>query len=326
MRHTFPSSPTRAAAFSVALLSAGTAIAAPLPGTFTGVTKQGQAISVVVNAGSQVTAWTVGYQCPGFSSTTTVNTGSCSVSGEAFACGPTGCSPFVSNSRLAGTFDHDGTRVRGYLTVNHKPDAVSPCCVISNLPWVAVHESVVFDDGFESASVARWSDFTSPGPILEFHLRSQHWAAAGTDALRVEVDGAPVFVLEEGDPDFVSGYRQVRIDLAAHAGTTRALRFEATSYADSTLANFFLDDVAIACASPVGNPVADPSFESGTPNPSWAETSTNFGSPLCSPGTCGFAGARTGSWWAWFGGIDGMLEEGSLTQSAVAIPTCPATP
>jgi uncharacterized repeat protein (TIGR01451 family) len=54
------------------------------------------------------------------------------------------------------------------------------------------------------------------------------------------------------------------------------------------------------------NPVQDGSFEAGTPNPFWNESSTNFGTPLCDAGGCGTgggtAGPRTGLWWAWFGG------------------------
>ena len=65
----------------------------------------------------------------------------------------------------------------------------------------------------------------------------------------------------------------------------------------------------------------DGGFESGTPNAFWDEASTNFGTPLCTTGACGFGGGtgpRTGSWWAWFGGI-GATEVGHLSQD-VEIP------
>jgi hypothetical protein len=68
------------------------------------------------------------------------------------------------------------------------------------------------------------------------------------------------------------------------------------------------------------NVVNDGSFEAGSPNPFWAEASTNFGTPLCDPG-CGGAGARTGDWWVWFGGAGASTAEvGSVTQ-AITIPT-----
>ncbi len=71
--------------------------------------------------------------------------------------------------------------------------------------------------------------------------------------------------------------------------------------------------------APSADVVRDGSFEAGTPNPFWGETSTNFGTPLCSLAGCGVAGARTGNWWAWFGGTT-VFEAGSLSQS-VTIPS-----
>ncbi len=59
--------------------------------------------------------------------------------------------------------------------------------------------------------------------------------------------------------------------------------------------------------------VSDGSFESGTPSAWWAETSTNFGTPLCDA-SCGYALARSGNWYAWFGGTP-VLEAGTLSQS-----------
>jgi hypothetical protein len=75
------------------------------------------------------------------------------------------------------------------------------------------------------------------------------------------------------------------------------------------------------------NFIADGSFEASTFNglfmdsPAWIETSTNFGSPICDPGFCGLGGGtgpRTGTFWAWFGGISAP-ETGTLDQ-AVTIP------
>lgn len=71
-----------------------------------------------------------------------------------------------------------------------------------------------------------------------------------------------------------------------------------------------------------GNIVGDPSFEAGTPNPIWTETSTNFGTPLCTVAGCGTGtgtGPHTGDWWAWFGGI-AAFEDGTVSQG-IMIPT-----
>jgi len=58
--------------------------------------------------------------------------------------------------------------------------------------------------------------------------------------------------------------------------------------------------------APSADVIQDGSFEAGTPNPFWSESSTAFGSPICSVGLCGSgggtAGPRTGSYWVWFGG------------------------
>jgi hypothetical protein len=65
--------------------------------------------------------------------------------------------------------------------------------------------------------------------------------------------------------------------------------------------------------------IEDGSFEAGSPNAFWNETSTNFGTPLCDAGTCGTgggtAGPNTGAWWAWFGGAGvGTFETGTVDQ------------
>jgi hypothetical protein len=64
------------------------------------------------------------------------------------------------------------------------------------------------------------------------------------------------------------------------------------------------------------NFVTDGSFEAGVGAGTWTASSTNFGTPLCDAlcGSNGGTGPRTGSVFAWFGGID-EFEEGSLEQS-----------
>jgi hypothetical protein len=74
------------------------------------------------------------------------------------------------------------------------------------------------------------------------------------------------------------------------------------------------------------NAIVDGSFEGGAFAGNWTEFSSNFGTPLCDPGSCGFGGGtgpNTGDWWAWFGGI-GAFEEGSVEQ-VVVIPATAST-
>ncbi len=63
--------------------------------------------------------------------------------------------------------------------------------------------------------------------------------------------------------------------------------------------------------------ISDGSFEAGTPNVFWAESSVNFGTPLCALSVCSSGVPRTGAWWAWFGSLTGVTETASLSQNVV---------
>lgn len=76
----------------------------------------------------------------------------------------------------------------------------------------------------------------------------------------------------------------------------------------------------------------DPSFNAGSPNPSWTEVSTNAGTPLCTVTNCGNGGGtgpRTGLWWFWGGGIavpfPNFVEESAWVEQTVTIPAGTAT-
>ena len=77
----------------------------------------------------------------------------------------------------------------------------------------------------------------------------------------------------------------------------------------------------------------DPSYEGGSPNAAWTESSTLFTTPLCSVASgCNGAvgsGARTGTWWFWGGGapppIIGADQEVSIVSQVVTIPVGTAT-
>jgi hypothetical protein len=67
--------------------------------------------------------------------------------------------------------------------------------------------------------------------------------------------------------------------------------------------------------------INDGSFELGSPNAEWAETSTTFPNVICSTAVCGAGagtvGPRTGTFWVWLGGAGGgsANETGTVTQS-----------
>ena len=64
------------------------------------------------------------------------------------------------------------------------------------------------------------------------------------------------------------------------------------------------------------NIMADPGFETGTPNEMWEEASALFGTPLCDATCTTDEGAApySGDWWIWFGGMDDV-EQASMAQT-----------
>lgn len=75
------------------------------------------------------------------------------------------------------------------------------------------------------------------------------------------------------------------------------------------------------CSLPVApdntNLVADPGFEAGPFGGVWTESSVGFGTPICSSENCFESFQRSGSHWAWFGGVIIDPEEALLSQSLV---------
>lgn len=68
------------------------------------------------------------------------------------------------------------------------------------------------------------------------------------------------------------------------------------------------------------NIIIDGGFESGPGGTAWTQSSTNFGTPICDPSTCGTGtgtGPRNGNYWAWFGGYAGGIETGTISQTVV---------
>ncbi|MEZ5454835.1 MAG: DUF11 domain-containing protein [Lysobacteraceae bacterium] len=96
----------------------------------------------------------------------------------------------------------------------------------------------------------------------------------------------------------------------------------ATATIDATEGDPAAGNNTASAANGGGNLIADPSFEDGSPNGFWTESSTNFGTPLCTTAACGTgggtAGPRTGTWWAWFGGSSAT--ETATTGQSVTIP------
>ncbi|HPO13326.1 MAG TPA: PKD domain-containing protein [Candidatus Hydrogenedentes bacterium] len=65
-----------------------------------------------------------------------------------------------------------------------------------------------------------------------------------------------------------------------------------------------------------GNLLADPSFESGSPNEAWQESSTGL-TPLCDAECDGTLHSRTGEWWVWFSGNADAATDGAVWQTVI---------
>ncbi len=74
-------------------------------------------------------------------------------------------------------------------------------------------------------------------------------------------------------------------------------------------------------AAPLAEVLQDGGFELGDPNPYWEVDSLNFGTVLCDSFCSDSAenAPRSGSWWAWFGGID-ALETAYASQELTIAP------
>ncbi|MET0554349.1 MAG: hypothetical protein ABW221_15000 [Vicinamibacteria bacterium] len=69
--------------------------------------------------------------------------------------------------------------------------------------------------------------------------------------------------------------------------------------------------------------VQDGGFEAGVVPTFWTQSSTNFGTPICSVALCGDGGgsaaARSGTFWTWLGGAE-LARSAAVSQSATLAP------
>jgi hypothetical protein len=99
-----------------------------------------------------------------------------------------------------------------------------------------------------------------------------------------------------------------------------------TTPADDTGTTGLDDTGDTTTGGPMGvctdNLLGDPGFEAGTPNPSWDEASTVFGTPICDAACTTEEGAApyAGDWWVWLGGVEDEPEQGSVSQVVTIEP------
>lgn len=95
------------------------------------------------------------------------------------------------------------------------------------------------------------------------------------------------------------------------AGTCMVLANQA---GDATYGAAPQQSLPVVIGSAPGMLVQDGGFEAGIVPTYWAQTSTNYGTPICDA-SCGGAGPRTGTYWTWFGGAGSAAEAASVEQT-----------
>lgn len=166
---------------------------------------------------------------------------------------------------------------------------------------------------------------------LRLRLNYQRFSADESFVVEVSRDGGPweparVFTEDRGSFRAVDG-EAVEIDLSPWAGAAGLeLRFRYRNPEPGAWDWYVqIDDVTLACdpLPPCGPGVLfrdrlqDGGFEGGTPSTVWSESSTLFGTPICTADDCGARLARSGSGFAFLGGAVGAAETASLEQSVV---------
>jgi len=229
-------------------------------------------------------------------------------------------------------FGWDGGNVK--ISVNGGPFNIVPASAFEYGPYNDTLFPALDDDGFESNSnpLAEQEAFTGTidgnvtGSWRESRINLLGIAAAG-DTIEVRFD----FGIDGCDGAVGWYVDEVEVyNCAAELPPSDCGNGEIDAGEQCDDGNDFIGDGCSniceiedgwQCTAPTpSGTIADPGFEAGRPNPSWAEDSNNFlGSPICDVATCntgGGSGPSDGTYWVWLGGTR-SLQESSVSQSVV---------
>ncbi|MEM8998402.1 MAG: hypothetical protein AAGF23_26695, partial [Acidobacteriota bacterium] len=103
---------------------------------------------------------------------------------------------------------------------------------------------------------------------------------------------------------------------AQYEGVRSSVSSSAYAYESSVPVHASLPDGAAQRLEGGSLSFGDPSFEGGSPNTEWMESSSGGFAVICDDAFCGVDAPRSGSWFAWFGGVAGP-ETSSVSQSAL---------
>jgi uncharacterized repeat protein (TIGR01451 family) len=213
--------------------------------------------------------------------------------------------------------------VDGYLGFRFTCSTASTCYGWAHITTTGPtgHPATILDYCFNSAGDA----ITIGGSADEPNIDVSPLSLSETHATPPQTSSRTLTIANTGDADLVWSIdtEPTPRPLAAPAGGSVAKLGPPTPIQRSAKQLYDLQHSVEA------EEVNDGSFEAGTPNPYWTEYSYNFGTVLCTEDDCGTGGGtsypRTGDWWAWFGGLDGAYEEGSVSQSVTIPSGGPAT-
>ncbi len=156
--------------------------------------------------------------------------------------------------------------------------------------------------------------YVYPDLPYQIHLCGAFWSSpvTGTDSRAgTLIHEISHFTVVAGTDDYVygqAGSKNLAINNPAHA----------IMNADSH--EYFAENNPSLESIQSNNYVKDPGFEAYTPSSVWTESSTNFGTPLCTAAACTGAGSpHTGLAWGWLGG--NVLDETSILSQTVTFPS-----
>jgi hypothetical protein len=285
------------------------------------VTSQGRPIEIAIDSSGHISSWDLTYLCVnewGPYSRRLVTTADCDATSGIFTCGEVpapDCLTWSWTSAIAGSFDFSNAVIHGTVDL-HDVDFWE-CCRLRDVSFVAEWQDLVFQDGFERTSTARWSELHVEDPMFEVAFTMPFWTEGGPGIVRAKLDGATVFELAETpDTKMARQYLVGRVPLTDVSPGNHSLEIEGDFAPFDYATRIFLDDVAIACDTAVENPIQDPSFEGGLPNADWVAP---IDGPICHPSNCVEVAARTGWWYLWFGRSAGVTG----VQQDVEVPLCP---
>jgi subtilisin family serine protease len=193
-----------------------------------------------------------------------------------------------------------------------------PACVSNS---ISVGSTTKADAISSFSNRANYMSLWAPGSSITSSVPTSTYAnLSGTSMATPHVAGAWAIMRQKFPSESVTQIltrlqnKGIAISGSPSATAKRIQIDGALDLATATATNTPLPPTASSTPPAAAYMVQDGSFEvAGYATTYWAQTSTNFGTPLCTEADCGGVGTHTGTYWAWFGGTS-SAETASLQQ------------